>query len=167
MNITGKVMEKVKSNTVFIFSLAHLCVLFVSIVIALFISKDLENFPIQIIKTFLIFSIGNLIAIPMYFSKEKDLKIGIKFSNDGIAFPESNNEVVPWDSLEVSHKNINPYLREINVYVSDKTKGITTDYDLNSFNAKSLIELTKKYCPKNHTLYKMIEEYAKKRNLVF
>lgn len=89
----------------------------------------------------------------------------VAFSNEGIclnSFSGARKET-PWDSVQIELIKKNRDQIDIDI----KTPGEKKLTVINYVTQDSLIDLTRKYCPKNHELYKIIEEYAKERNLPF
>lgn len=93
------------------------------------------------------------IGLILYLS-EKKTKVGYFFSTRGITVKNKKNEFfTPWDEVKL-------------IKVSTKFKIQLSNNEsispFNIFNEESIIALTLKYCPKDHELYKLVEEYQKK-----
>lgn len=75
-----------------------------------------------------------------------------------------HKRMIPWSDVAIETKALNKDQKNF-IFLNKKEKLITLKIDY--LNNCSLINLTKKYCPKNHDLYKIVEEYAKERSRPF
>lgn len=82
----------------------------------------------------------------------------IYFSNKGVIFKNPFTErIILWEELNVETKNKRKDQIKIVLISYDFKRKITIDYVV----IDSLLELTKKYCPKGHELHITIEEFSK------
>lgn len=89
----------------------------------------------------------------------------IYFSNQGLIFntPLRKREI-KWEELSIVLKNKEEYQVKIILKSYDFERKMTIDH----LTIESLIDLAKKHCPKEHDLYKTIEDFSKnKKRLLF
>lgn len=109
--------------------------------------NQLSQAPIHLLVSF-----GIIIYL---YILEKFSSSGYFVNKDGIFY---KNALTPWDKISIREDFF-----VWKILLQDRNKNIHFD----KFHQKSIIKLIKKYCPQNHELYKMVDEYAKKRNLSF
>jgi hypothetical protein len=132
-------MEKIKTN----YLLLSIFTLFFSFTFYIFI-KIKNEYWWAIFFTF--------IPIIYIYIIENYTKAGCYFSNDGISIFKNEQFIcTQWDQ----------------VFVKKSIWGIIIKFDEEKFNIDisrnhSALELVKKYCPQDHELYKLVEEYQKK-----
>lgn len=107
-----------------------------------------------------------LILIPIEISNFFN-KDGLYLSQTGIIHKYlKKDHLIKWEDVKIETKIKYGYIYLINIEMSHLKRGY---YRLMIFwpTENDILEKTKKYCPKDHELYKLVEEYAKKRNLPF
>ena len=75
--------------------------------------------------------------------------------SEGIYF---NKKLTPWDQVSLKKDSF-----VWKILLQDRNLNIHFD----RFHQKSILILVKRHCPKEHELYKSLEEFAKDRNLPF
>ncbi|MBC7429747.1 MAG: hypothetical protein H7336_14110 [Bacteriovorax sp.] len=94
----------------------------------------------------------------------------IYFSENGVKFSINTKVTIfSWSDLKIDlkQKYIN-YLHEaIYTFSSKDNTNKKIVFSICWENEKSIIELTKKYVPQNHDLYRAVSDYTKKRGLEF
>ena len=84
----------------------------------------------------------------------------IYFSNKGLFFKTPLHErKINWEELSVAIESKRKDQTKIIFKSSDFKRKITIDYVI----IESLVDLTKKYCPKEHDLYVITEEFSKNK----
>lgn len=126
-----------------------------------------DNFSLEYFYIFLLSIILTMFLVMFISLIKKYKQDGLYFSKDGIILIADNvAHVTPWN-------NIQPNIKIKIKYFYHITLNLNSDYNrpyaISLFwpTEDDIIEKTKKYCPKNNDLYKIVEEYAKKRNLPF
>jgi len=121
----------------------------VSAISILFFKVNLEVISIlglSLTLMFLMITVSNYVAFPF-----------IYFSNRGLVFKTPLRErEIQWEELSIEIKKQKKDQVKIVLNSFDFKKQITVDYII----IESLIDLTKKYCPKEHDLYVTIEEFS-------
>lgn len=143
-------MEKIK------ISLKQDTIYFLSGYIGICIVLFLKNYLIVAAPLFLIaLLMFVLISVLNYLQYSS-----IIFSDKGINLNSYfvQYEIINWNDLKIELIKNNK--DQVDIFLKNKTikKRLTIDY----VTRDSVFDLTKKYCPKDHELYKIVEEYAQK-----
>jgi len=143
----GRIMEKIKMDYLkfWLFSLCIYIPLFTIAVI--YKVNQLSHAPIH-----LLVSLGIIIYL---YILERFSSSGYFINHDGISY---KNSLTPWDKISI-RKDFFVW----KILLQDRNKKIHFD----KFHQKSIINLIKKYCPKNHEVYKTIEEYSEEKKTHF
>ena len=101
-------------------------------------------------------------VIIVYLLMRTTEKNQIQYGTHGLKFPEWNNETYEWNqiSFKLEDKKIFSIIPNIRVDMILKDKSTYMEYDITDMG--SFFELVLNYCPKDHDLYKLVEEYQKK-----
>jgi hypothetical protein len=154
MNWLGgiKNMEKIKSRPI-IWLMATLTI--GCVVAFLFLHLKL----IDPYRALVVILTSPLFVLYIYF-QENFLKDGFYFQEEGISFFKNNiQKTISWDDVRVQSSIVFGWKISLN----NERKNISFD----PIYRKSIIELARKYCPKDHELYKAVEEYSKNKNISF
>lgn len=88
----------------------------------------------------------------------------IIFTPNGVRFRTLKGmDVVEWNDMVIEILKKNKHQLKLKIKSPTFNHNLYIDY----LTIESTIELTKKYCPKDHEFYKAVEEYSKNKNLPF
>lgn len=121
----------------------------------------------QDLKIFVAATFFTMITALLLTILKKYKKDGLYFSKDGITLIIKNvTHTTSWDIIRPSVKVKYKYLYHVTVNLKS---GSHTPYSIALYwpTEDDILEKTKKYCPKNNEFYKIVDEYAKKRDLPF
>lgn len=159
-------MERIKANKVRLVVFCISIILIIEVLFLLFGKLPRFNDIYIYIAAFLIFTIflyvthtENKRQNRIYFSREKFFIID-----------SSNKELdICWDDLEVDSSSFKFWVFDFTAYKlkSKSRSDINARFELNSLLETSALPIIKKYAPEDHDLYRVVEEYAKRTNLVF
>jgi hypothetical protein len=112
-----------------------------------------------------------LFPILIIYDENKEILSGLFFVETGLAAYHKNTLIakLTWDDIELFEvKTLFKIKNSMFIKVSSRENPNKVFFlHVTWFVEKSVIELTKKYVPESHALYKKITEYAKKRNITF
>lgn len=155
-------MEKIKYSKVrFLYF-----ILFILLAIGLFFQilnpKSMKAFNVMILDD-IVMVISSYVFL--FFIERKNPY----FSTEKVIVAPTKNICIKWDDLEVVLDNYKPNPLNFGAIClqSRLDKTIKTKFELNWFNEKSVLSTIQKHAPKDHELYALINEYAKKRSLKF
>lgn len=161
INIKEKNMEKIRVSKIKFFILS--LIIFLIFYLILFFNElsfsDFKTFTLTILITTPIVIFINLTS--------KNKKNGEYFSETGITYILGDKKhYLSWENLKITKKINYKYFMKLDLNIPNNQK---RDLYLILFwpTEIDMIAKTKKYCPPNHELYKLIKEYAEKRKLPF
>lgn len=94
-------------------------------------------------------------------------KDGVYFSQNGVTYIFKNNtHFMEWENLRITKKTDLKYFMKVDLNIPNQ-HGFNFNLLIFWPTEKDMIAKTKKYCPKEHELYRVIENYAKNKNLSF
>lgn len=106
--------------------------------------------------------ISTLGFLYIFYILKTNEKNQIQYGSHGLKFPEWNNETYEWNqiSFKLKDNKIFSIIPNIRVEMILKDKSTHMEYDITDM--RSFFKLILNYCPKDHEMYKLVEEYQKK-----
>jgi len=154
-------MEKIKYNKIRLFYFLLFILLILEIVFQILKPRSLQLLTEKMVPYTLMMLASYVF---LFFLERKNAY----FTSEKVILDPKKNIYIIWDNLIVELDDKNRLLDFGNIYLKSKTdNSIKIRIELNWPTELSAIPILKKYVPKDHELYVVAEDYAKKRGLKF